>query len=103
MKNDIRLELGNVRKASVRATTDEFGNEELIVRLYKSTDRHKPAPVFSTMHGTLRLYKSKWIAEFQFAPGLHPEEIADLLEEEASDMADWLAYDYEPQNGKEAA
>ena len=82
MKNDIRLELGNVRKASVRATTDEFGNEE---------------------HGTLRRYKSKWIAEFQFAPGELPEHIADMLEEEASDMADWLAYDYEPHNGKEAA
>ena len=94
MKNDIRLELGNVRRASVRATQDEFGNEELIVRLYNETDRHKPAPVFATTHGTLRRYKSKWIAEFQFAPGMLPEHIADCLEEEASDMADWLAFDY---------
>jgi len=102
MKNDIRLELGNVRKASVRATTDEFGNEELIVRLFNETDRRKPAPLFSTTHGTLRRYKSKWIAEFQFAPGLRPEEIADLLEDESSDMADWLTYTYNPY-GKEAA
>jgi|GEM_PF-4199555 len=103
MKNDIRLEFGNVRKASVRAAQDEFGNEELIVRLFNNTDRHKPAPVFSTTHGTLRRYKSKWIAEFQFAPSELPERMADMLEDEASDMADWLCYEYNPMSGKEVA
>jgi len=102
MKNDIRLELGNVRKASVRATTDEFGNEELIVRLYNQTGSHRPAPLFSTLHGTLRRYKSKWLAEFQFAPGELPEDMADMLEEEASAMADWLVFEY-GKNGGEAA
>ena len=45
------------------------------------------------MHGVLRRYKSKWVAEFHFPTREYGyADIADILEDEASDIADWLAY-----------
>lgn len=99
-ENVMTIEFGKPRKGTIVTTKDEFGVQTIHVRLYNQTDRQaKPTPLFTTAHGSLRRYKSKWVAEFIFAPKEYsPADMADVLEDEASDMADWLSYEL---NGEE--
>lgn len=93
-ENVMTLEIGKVRRGTVTASEDECGNPVLQVRLYRQTEsKAKPEPLYRTVHGVLRRYKSKWVAEFHFPTREYGyADIADILEDEASDIADWLAY-----------
>lgn len=100
-KRVMTLELNKPHRGNVKAVKDEFGNNQLVVTLFHETGAQaKPAPLFSTEHGELRRYKSMWKADFRFEPGMNIMEMADLIEDEASEMADWLVFEYSRYNGK---
>jgi hypothetical protein len=98
------LELNKPHRGNVKAVKDEFGNNQLVVTLFRETGvQVKPAPLFTTAHGELRRYKSMWKAEFRFNPGINVVEMADIMEDEASEMADWLVFEFGSYNGRQAA